>query len=74
MHPLAFVRITGNNDLTLINWKAHRCEGPKELERSAWERGPLEDHQVCDGLPGGSLLKNLPANVGGARDTGSIPG
>ena len=26
------------------------------------------------GLPGGTVVKNPPANVGGARDTGSIPG
>ena len=26
------------------------------------------------GFPGGSVLKNLPANAGDARDTGSIPG
>ena len=26
------------------------------------------------GFPGGSALKNLPANAGDARDTGSIPG
>ena len=44
------------------------------MERSAWERGPLEDRQLCAGLLGGSLLKNLPARVGGARAPGSIPG
>ena len=26
------------------------------------------------GFPGGSVIKNLPANVGEARDVGSIPG
>ena len=26
------------------------------------------------GLPGGAVVKNLPANTGDARDTGSIPG
>ena len=26
------------------------------------------------GFPGGSVVKNLPANVGDARDAGSIPG
>ena len=26
------------------------------------------------GFPGGTLVKNLPANAGGARDMGSIPG
>ena len=26
------------------------------------------------GLSGGSVVRNLPANVGDARDTGSIPG
>ena len=28
----------------------------------------------CGGVPGGSAVKNLPANVGGAGDPGSIPG
>ena len=26
------------------------------------------------GFPGGTVVKNLPANAGDARDTGSIPG
>ena len=26
------------------------------------------------GFPGGSVIKNLPASAGDARDTGSIPG
>ena len=26
------------------------------------------------GFPGGAVLKNPPANAGGVRDTGSIPG
>ena len=26
------------------------------------------------GFPGGMVVKNLPANAGDARDTGSIPG
>ena len=26
------------------------------------------------GFPGGSMVKNAPANAGDARDTGSIPG
>ena len=26
------------------------------------------------GLPGGAVVKNLPANAGDARDAGSIPG
>ena len=26
------------------------------------------------GFPGGTVVKNLPANSGNARDTGSIPG
>ena len=26
------------------------------------------------GFPGGSVVKNLPANAGDTRDTGSIPG
>ena len=27
-----------------------------------------------DGLPGGTVVKNLPANAGDAGDAGSIPG
>ena len=26
------------------------------------------------GFPGGAVVKNLPANAGGTRDVGSIPG
>ena len=26
------------------------------------------------GIPDGSVVKNLPANAGGSRDAGSIPG
>ena len=29
---------------------------------------------VIDGLLGGTVVKNLPANAGDIRDTGSIPG
>jgi len=30
---------------------------------------------MCDvGFPGDAVVKNLPANAGGARDSGSIPG
>ena len=28
----------------------------------------------CMGFPGGTVVKNLPANAGDARDMGSIPG
>ena len=28
---------------------------------------------IPEGFPGGTVVKNLPANVGGTRDTGSIP-
>ena len=28
---------------------------------------------VCVGFPGGSMVKNPPANAGDARDEGSIP-
>ena len=30
-------------------------------------------HTHTDGLPGGSVVKNLPANAGDARDAGLIP-
>ena len=29
---------------------------------------------MAQGFPGGSVVKNLPANAGGTRDVGSIPG
>ena len=29
---------------------------------------------MCMGFPGGAAVKNPPANAGGARDVGSIPG
>ena len=30
---------------------------------------------LCDGsFPGGSVVRNLPANAGDARDAGSVPG
>ena len=31
-------------------------------------------HVSCWGFPGGSVVKNLPANAGGAEDAGLIPG
>ena len=30
--------------------------------------------QATEGFPGGSVVKNPPANAGDARDTGLIPG
>ena len=35
---------------------------------------PYQDNPSVWGLPGGAVVKNLPANTGDARDTGSIPG
>ena len=29
---------------------------------------------LSQGLPGGAVVKNLPANAGDSRDTGSAPG
>ena len=29
---------------------------------------------LCQGFPGGTMVKNWPANAGNARDMGSIPG
>ena len=34
----------------------------------------LRSPHLFKGFPGGSVIKNLPANVGEARDVGSIPG
>ena len=33
-----------------------------------------EMSRTCLGFPGGTVVKNLPANAGDARDTGSTPG
>ena len=33
-----------------------------------------EQHAQLGGIPGGAVVKNLPANVGAARDMGLIPG
>ena len=33
-----------------------------------------DDPDGWDGLPGGRVVKNLPANAGDPRDVGSIPG
>ena len=35
---------------------------------------PLMEVQGTLGFPEGTAVKNLPANAGGSRDTGSIPG
>ena len=47
--------------------------GPAELESAFWMTlGQTDRHsKVSEGFPGGSALKNSPANV---RDVGSIPG
>ena len=29
---------------------------------------------LCQGFPGGTMVKNRPANAGDARDMGSVPG
>ena len=37
----------------------------------------VEKHFLGDtysGFPGGAVVKNLPDNVGAAKDTGSVPG
>ena len=34
----------------------------------------IHTHTYTDGLTGGSVVKNLPANAGDVRDTGLIPG
>ena len=34
----------------------------------------LSTYVVEEGFPGGSVVKNLPANAGDIRDTGTIPG
>ena len=45
--------------------------GHKELDMTE----QLSQHVcVCVGFPGSSVVKNRPANTGGARDAGSMPG
>ena len=34
----------------------------------------LDSRTVIEGIPGGAVVKNLPANARGARNMGSIPG
>ena len=39
------------------------------------KKNQLEYHlSLIGGFPGGAVVKNLPANAGASRDTGSIPG
>ena len=43
-----------------------------------WRKGGLtiftQEYSYNGGFPGGAVVKNPPANAGGTRDVGSIPG
>ena len=53
--------------------------GIQELTRKSqsWNNLSTKTNNIASnpkyGLPGGTVVKNLPANTGGTRDTGSIP-
>ena len=72
---------------SILAWRIPRTEEPGGLQSTRsqrvrnvivlilkwqlWFKLPLMD---LLGFPGGAVIKNLPANAGGARDVGSIPG
>ena len=49
----------------------------KNLRKKTGETKPFLNYVIIDcllGFPGGAVVKNLPANAGDVRDSGSIPG
>ena len=46
----------------------------REEEKKTWEQVFKCLLDIFRGFPGGSVVKNLPANAGDLRDPGSIPG
>ena len=63
-HTLTYVQ------LSVIPWIAAH-QAPLSME--SWSRLPLAALALARGFPGGTVLKNPPANAGASRDTGSIP-
>ena len=56
------------------NWKQSRCPSIAEWINRLWYNHEMEYYSVIErdeGLPGGAVVKNPPANPG---DTGSSPG
>ena len=49
-----------------------KCEKPASL--GATHPNDLHPHTQLEGFPGGTSVKNLPANVGDIGDAASIPG
>ena len=48
-----------------------KCGGPNLIGNTGHEMGVGHNR---GGFPGGSVVKNLPANAGDVGDAGSIPG
>ena len=46
---------------------------PQEI-KNFWEDGILKSPEKWQGLPSGTVVKNMPANPQDARDVGLIPG
>ena len=53
--------------LVFLSWTNSKAS-KKQLDLLCWQSKEWE------GFPGGSVVKNLPANAGGAGDAGSISG
>ena len=66
----AYARTLTHVQLSVIPWIAAH-QAPLSME--SWSRLPLAPLALARGFPGGTVLKNPPANAGASRDTGSIP-
>ena len=55
----------------LLAYTGHGVWARKRHDLNHWDLGIFT---LTLGLPGGMVVKSLPASVGGVRDTGSIPG
>ena len=61
---------TGTEPPTGLYWTWRVSMKPCD-DLNHWDLGIIT---LTLGLPGGTFVKNLPASVGGVRDTGSVPG
>ena len=61
---------------SILAWKFSWTEEPSGLQSMSSQRAEqLSTHTYINtGSPGGTVVKNPPANAGDARDMGSIPG
>ena len=66
----AYARTLTHVQLSVIPWIAAH-QAPLSME--SWSRLPLAPLALARGFPGGTVLKNPPANAVASRDTGSIP-